>query len=111
MPDVDVDIIFYHAYWYRPYKERWYQAKLFDGPRIFIASSRVPRVLIELPLGYRRIYPGQRRIPYAELNRNWRRWERDKYRDRDKLGGKEGAKNGERKDAKSTHREKDMEER
>lgn len=83
VPDVDVDILFYRGYWYRPYEGRWYRAGSYNGPWIYIQPARVPRVFFDLPADYRAFPPEHRRIPYGEFNRNWKRWERDRYWDRD----------------------------
>ncbi len=83
VPDVDVDILFYHGYWYRPYGGRWYMSRAYNGPWAFIAPARVPRVLIGLSPDFRHLYGGYRHIEYRDFNRNWRRWERDRYWDRD----------------------------
>lgn len=83
VPDVDVDILFYQGFWYRPYQGRWYRARSYRGPWDYLTPSRVPRVFIELPPDYRHLSPpGHRKIPYGELNRNWKKWEREKYWDR-----------------------------
>jgi len=42
----------------------------------------VPRVLIDLPPGFRNIPPGHQRIPHGQLQSNWRTWEREKHWDR-----------------------------
>ncbi len=76
-PDVDVDIFFYGGYWYRHYGGYWYRCVSYDGPWAYIASP--PSVLISLPPNYRVITRGHRHIPYAELHRNWRAWQRDRY--------------------------------
>jgi len=86
-PEVDVDIFFYHGYWYRPYQGYWYRSGIYNGKWVYIAPERVPRVLINLPPDYRRVPPGLRRIPHVELRKNWKTWERDKYWD--KHGGRE----------------------
>ncbi|HSB31630.1 MAG TPA: hypothetical protein VLD55_08520 [Candidatus Sulfobium mesophilum] len=78
-PDASVDILFYGGYWYRPYGGRWYRATGYNGPWVYIASTRVPRVLIDVPHDYRHAYGGHSRIAYQDFHRNWRRWERDKY--------------------------------
>ncbi len=83
VPDVDVDILFYQGYWYRPYDGRWYRARAYNGPWAYIGVGRVPRVLVGLPHDYRRVYAGHRHIEYRDFNRNWRRWERDRYWERD----------------------------
>jgi hypothetical protein len=81
-PGVDVDIFFYHNYWYRPYRGRWYRSFGYDGPWNFIPERRVPGVLLHLPPGYRHMPPGHERIPYGQLKKNWRNWEREEYWDR-----------------------------
>jgi hypothetical protein len=79
VPDIGVDILFYHGYWYRPYRGYWYRALSYNGPWLFY--PRVPHALIALPPGYQRLPPGYRRIPHADLQRNWARWEREKHRE------------------------------
>jgi hypothetical protein len=81
VPDINVDILFYHGYWYRPYEGRWYRASHYNGPWVYLASSSVPHVLIGLPPDYRRIPPGHRRIPYGQLKKNWGRWEKERHWD------------------------------
>ncbi len=84
VPGINVDILFYHGYWYRPFGGRWYWAQFYNGPWVYLAPARVPRVLLELPPGYRRLPPGYHRIPYAHLHANWERWERERYWHRDR---------------------------
>jgi len=76
-PDVDFDIFFYAGYWYRPYRGYWYRSASYGGPLVYVESA--PSVLISLPPDYRIVTRGFRRIPYGELHRNWRAWERDRY--------------------------------
>ncbi len=83
VPDAEVDILFYHGYWYRPYEGRWFRANSYNGPWRIIRERYVPGVLIKLPLDYRNMAPGYRRVPYGQFKRNWKRWERDRYWDRD----------------------------
>ena len=84
VPDIEVEILFYHGYWYRPYEGRWYRGSSYNGPWAYIAPPRVPRVIVELPPDYRRIPPGHTRIPYGQLKKNWRGWERDRYWENDR---------------------------
>jgi hypothetical protein len=86
-PEVDVDVLFYHGYWYRPYQGHWYRSGTYNGKWAYIVPDRVPRVLINLPPDYRRVSPGLRRIPHGELRKNWKAWERDKHWE--KHGGRE----------------------
>lgn len=86
-PDIDVDIFFYHGYWYRPHQGHWYRSESHNGKWVYIAPQKVPSVLINLPPGFRHVPPGHRHIPYGHLKKNWKTWERDRYWD--KHGGKE----------------------
>ncbi|MBI5641227.1 MAG: hypothetical protein HZA17_12465 [Nitrospirae bacterium] len=86
VPDIDVDILFYHGYWYRPHEGRWYRARGYNGPWAYTPSHRVPRPLMQLPPDYRIAPPGHERIPYGQLRKKWRTWERDKYWDRHDRG-------------------------
>jgi hypothetical protein len=82
-PDADVDIVFYRGYWYRPYQGYWYRARGYNGPWASIAPARVPRVIVELPPDYRHVYREHRRIDYGDFHRNWKKWERNRYWERD----------------------------
>jgi len=79
VPDINVDILFYHGYWYRPYAGRWYFGLSYNGPWVYLDPVRIPRVLLELPSNYRSVLPRYPRIPYGYLRRNWERWERERY--------------------------------
>ena len=79
VPDIDVDILFYHGSWYRPYAGRWYFAQFYNGPWVYLDPVRVPRVLLVLPPNYRTVPPRYPRIPFGYLLRNWARWERERY--------------------------------
>jgi len=86
-PEVEVDIFFYQGYWYRPYRGHWYRSAIYNGKWVFIVPERVPRVLINLPPDFRRVPPGHRHVPYGNVKKNWKTWEKDKYWE--KHGGKE----------------------
>jgi hypothetical protein len=103
-PDVDGDLLFYQGYWYRPFGGRWYRAYHYNGPWGFISMGRVPRVLINLPPGYRNAPPGHQRIPHGQLKKNWRTWEREKHWDRPaKRGRHEGRVMGEHESSPRGH--------
>ena len=82
VPDVDIDIVFYRGYWYRPYRDYWYRSIGYNGPWRHIERRLVPGVLFTLPPDYRHIPPGYKPIPYRHLRKNWRSWERERYWDR-----------------------------
>ena len=90
VPDVDVDVFFYHGYWYRPHKGSWFRSANYSGPWGHIVTTSVPRVVLHVPPDFRRVPPGHQRIPYGQLKKNWSKWEKEKYWDTH--GGKEGHK-------------------
>lgn len=78
-PEVEVDIFFYHGYWYRPYRGHWYRSRNYNGKWVYISPKHVPSSLLRLPPDFRHVPPGHRHIPYGHLKKNWRTWEREKY--------------------------------
>ncbi len=101
-PDVDAELFFHGGFWYRPFGGRWYRSSHYGGPWGFIAPKRVPGVLINLPPGYRNVPPSHERIPYGQLKKNWRGWEREKHWD--KPGGQRNKSNKKRgKGERSEH--------
>ena len=79
-PDVEADIFFYHGYWYRPYRDRWFLSSDYNGP--WRATGRVPRVLRGLPPTYRQHPPSHEHMPYGTVRQNWRSWEKERHWDR-----------------------------
>lgn len=80
-PDIDLDIVFYGGWWYRPYENRWFRSKSYNGP--WTHYRRVPKALLHLPHDYRHAPPVYKRVPYGDVRRHWRKWERDRYWDRE----------------------------
>ena len=76
-PEAEADVYFYHGYWYRPYEAHWYRSGSYNGPWAYISSP--PTVFLSLPPDARRVTIEHRRIPYGDLHRNWRSWERGRY--------------------------------
>lgn len=74
----DQDVFFYHDSWYRPYGGRWYRAGNYNGPWNIIIRGRVPLAIINLPPDYRRRL-WHERVPYGEVRKNWRSWEKGRY--------------------------------
>jgi len=91
-PDIDGDIIYFQGYWYRPYRSGWYRSNSYNGRWVLVPKGRVPRAVISLPPDWRRISPGQQRIPYGQVQRNWHQWERDRHWDRHAPPPKQQAK-------------------
>ena len=83
VPEIAAEILFYQGHWYRPYEGRWYRSKSYNGPWAYLDSHRVPRTLFDLSPDYYRIPPGHQKIPYGQFKKNWGRWERERYWERD----------------------------
>ena len=102
VPDIDVDVLFFQGYWWRPYEGHWYRSRDYRGQWRYVAPARTPLGLRELPQDYRhRLSPGYERIPHGDVQRNWRKWEMEKHWDRrgEQGRGGHGDKNrGERGD-------------
>jgi len=86
-PKVEVDIFFYHGYWYRPHQGHWYRSTSYNGRWVYIPPKKVPPGLLNLPPDFRHVPPGHQHIPHGQLKKNWKTWEKEKYWDRH--GGKE----------------------
>ena len=81
VPDVDVDIVFYHGYWYRPHGDRWYRAARYNGPWWLLTEQQVPGAFKKLPPGFRSVKPELERIPYQKARKNWKQWEKERHWD------------------------------
>ena len=75
-PDVGIDIFFYSGHWYRPYRGYWYRATYYNGPWAYLPPQRVPAVLVHLPANNYNVPPGHQRIPYGQLKKHWKRWDK-----------------------------------
>lgn len=83
VPDMDVDILFYQGYWWRPYEGRWYRSRDYKGSWRYVAPASIPRGLRALPQDYRhRLSPGYERIPHRDVKKNWKKWEKNKHWDK-----------------------------
>jgi hypothetical protein len=83
VPDANVDMLFFQGYWWRPYEGRWYRSQDYNGRWDYIEPRSIPYGLRELPQDYRhRLSPRYERIPYRDVQRNWEKWEKEKYWDR-----------------------------
>jgi hypothetical protein len=78
-PEVEVDVFFYHGYWYRPHQGRWYRSASYKGPWVHVVREKMPATLLRLPPDFRHLPPGHRRVTHGELKSNWRKWEKEKY--------------------------------
>jgi hypothetical protein len=85
VPGVRLDILFYHGYWYRPYEGRWYRGRSYNGPWHQVVTRRIPSAVLHIPPDYRRSRHSYRSVPYGRMEKNWRKWERDRYWDRSNM--------------------------
>lgn len=97
VPDVQEDIFFYRGWWWRPWEGRWYRSRYYDRGWIHYRS---------VPTWHRHVHPGWRndfrdrrwkghawehqRVPYNDLHRNWRSWERNRHWERNNSWGVKG---------------------
>ena len=84
IPDIGPDFLLYQGYWYRTFGGRWYWAQSYNGPWGYLAFESVPRILLELPPGYRQLSDRYPRVSYEKLQANWRRWEHERYWHKDR---------------------------
>ena len=83
VPDIDVDVLFFQGYWWRPYEGHWYRSRDYRGSWRHVEPGRIPHGLRELPRDYRHhLSPGYERIPHGDVQKNWKKWEKEKYWDR-----------------------------
>jgi hypothetical protein len=86
VPDVDAEIFFYSGWWWRLWEGRWYRSHYYD--RGWAHYQSAPAFYRHVPPGWRNDYRAHRwqgtpwdhrRIPYQEMQKNWRGWERNKH--------------------------------
>ena len=83
VPGIDVDVLFYQGYWWRPYQGHWYRSRDYKGGYRYREPRSIPRGLRSLPQDYRhRLSPGYERVPHRDVQRNWKKWEKEKYWDK-----------------------------
>ena len=83
VPDKDVDVLYFQDYWWRPYEGHWYRSQEYNGQWSYVETDKIPGGLRSLPLDFRhRLSAEYERIPYKDVKRNWKRWEKEKHWDR-----------------------------
>lgn len=88
VPDAEVDIVFYHGSWYRPHGDRWYRAASYNGPWKLLMAGQVPSTFKKLPPGFRSVKPERERIPYQQVKKNWKQWEKEQKEDDSRAPGR-----------------------
>lgn len=76
-PDIEIDLIFFQGFWYRPYSGHWYRSD--DYNKGWVVVNVVPQPILSLPPRWKQVPPGHARMPYREVRDNWQTWERDKH--------------------------------
>ena len=56
--DYGYDVYRYGSYWYFIDDGRWYRARTYRGPFLFVHTSTVPRAIVQVPVRYRRHWGG-----------------------------------------------------
>jgi hypothetical protein len=83
VPDINVDILFYQGYWWRPYKGQWYRSQDYNGLWRYVEPRGIPSGLRALPQDYRhRLSSGYERIHNRDVQKNWKKWEKERYWDK-----------------------------
>jgi len=115
VPEIEEDIFFYSGWWWRPWQGRWYRSRHYDSGWVYYRS--VPSFHRRIPSGWRNDYRERRwrgnqwnheRIPYQQLQQNWKGWEKRRYWEKEKTWGVEGlkARSQSRQDNRQIRKEK-----
>lgn len=98
-PDVEIDILFYRGWWYRPHRSKWYRCRDYNGPWVLIPVDRIPRAVLHLPPDWRHKPHRHGHIPYGQLKKHWKDWEDEgKWDGDDKESKHHGHKHKHKKD-------------
>ena len=86
VPDIDVDMFFWNGWWWRLWEGRWYRSHYYD--RGWGYYSNVPSFYFDVDPGWRGYYRDHNwyghgwnyeRIPYGQLQQNWKSWQNDQH--------------------------------
>ena len=56
--DYGYDVYRYGSYWYFIDDGRWFRARTYRGPFLYVHTSTVPRAIVQVPVRYRRHWGG-----------------------------------------------------
>jgi hypothetical protein len=99
VPEIAEDIFFYNGWWWRPWQGRWYRSRAYSSGWVYYRS--VPSFYSRIPSGWRTDYREHRwgghqwnhqRIPYQQLQHNWRGWQKSRHWEKQQTWGVEGLK-------------------
>jgi hypothetical protein len=97
VPDIDVDIYFWHGWWWRFWEGRWYYSLNYS--RDWRYFDDVPSFYFDVDPGWRGYYRDHNwhghpwnyeRIPYRRLQQNWKSWYGNQYWRNQKTWGVQG---------------------
>lgn len=75
----DYDVYRYGSYWYFIDDGRWYRARTYRGPFVYIHETSVPRAIVTVPTHYRRHWGGP---PPHAVARGYHRNHNERYVER-----------------------------
>ena len=108
--DIDVDIFFYGGWWWRPWEGRWNRSHRHDSGWGHYDGK--PPFYDKVPPGWKKDYKQHRwqgyqwnyqRVPYSEVEKNWNKWEKDKYWEKHNYWGVQDMKKQKYKKQQSKH--------
>lgn len=79
--DYDYDVYRYGRYWYFIEDGRWFRARSYRGPFVYIHTASVPRAIVMVPAKYRRHWGGP---PPHAVARGYHKKQDNHYVDRDR---------------------------
>ena len=97
VPTIEADLFFWNGWWWRLWEGRWYRSHYYDRGWGYYDS--VPSFYFEVDPGWRGYYRdhnwyGHRwnyeRIPYHQLQRNWKSWHNDRHWERQRTWDVQG---------------------
>ena len=97
VPDYDGDIFFYNGWWWRLWEGRWYRSLNYNSGWGYYRN--VPSFYRGIPSGWRNDYREHRwrghpwnyqRIPYQQVQGNWRNWQKSRHWEKQNTWGVQG---------------------
>lgn len=79
-PRAGVDLFFYSGAWYRRDRDHWYKASYYNGPWNVMPPRRIPVALGRLPRDYHVVPANYKPIPYGQLKKHWKKWEKEEHK-------------------------------
>ena len=98
VPDVDYDVFFYSGFWWSPRGDRWFRARVYNGPWRVVPRRVVPPPLFRVPRDYRRVYLRERHVPYGQWQREHRGHDRGRGGGSEDFRGHDEHRGGEHSD-------------